>query len=372
MRIVSRILKTKLPLLMLAFSFFAGLSNVSAEVPVAVQAERLHELAERQYEDGDAGAALATLDKTLELLEEHWIEVPAALWFTRAQASLEAGLASQAVDAATRYLREADLQEVGKKGKHYTAALEMLTDVELQGLLFKELAAQMIAISGGSFRMGELSGVGDTNARPVHHVTVPTFKLGKYEVTFALWDVCVADGGCNGYSPDQWRLVWGRGQRPVINVSWDDAQAFIAWLNVKTRGNFRLPTEAEWEFAARAGSATKYSWGNDIGENRANCSACGSLWDDWDTAPVGSFPANAWGLHDMHGNVWEWVQGCWNDSYAGAPSDGSAWTHGDCGLRVVRGGSWSSETWELRSAIRFKAVRSERYVNFGFRLAQDL
>ncbi|MDE0156633.1 MAG: formylglycine-generating enzyme family protein, partial [Gammaproteobacteria bacterium] len=128
---------------------------------------------------------------------------------------------------------------------------------------------------------------------------------------------------------------------------------------------------AEWEYAARAGSTTEYSWGNDIGSNRANCDNdyCGDSWDY--TAPVGSFPANPWGLHDMHGNVWEWAQDCWNDSYEGAPTDGSAWTSGNCGRRVVRGGAWNFFARYLRSAYRIWDARTLRNGDNGFRLAQD-
>ena len=154
--------------------------------------------------------------------------------------------------------------------------------------------------------MGDLSGEGYKHERPVHSVTVKPFKLGKYEVTFAQWDACVDDGGCDGYRPED--KGWGRDNRPVINVSWDDTRRFTNWLNDKTGGNYRLPTESEWEYAARAGSTTKYSWGDDLGVNRANCKNkfCRDEWKY--TAPVGSFPANAWGLHDMHGNVYEWVK----------------------------------------------------------------
>ena len=233
----------------------------------------------------------------------------------------------------------------------------------------KQLAGEMVDIPGGTFRMGDLSGDGFDDEKPVHSVTVPAFSMGKYEVTFAHWDACVADGGCGGYTPND--EGWGRGHRPVINVSWDDIQGFIDWLNDKTDGNFRLPTEAEWEYAARAGSTTKYSWGNRIGSNRANCDGCGSRWDDDRTAPVESFPANAWGLHDMHGNVGEWVQDCSNDSYAGAPTDGRAWMSGDCSRRVGRGGSWDFNPGFLRSAYRYGYTRSIRRDDIGFRLAQD-
>ena len=241
---------------------------------------------------------------------------------------------------------------------------------------------EMVLIPGGRFRMGDLSGEGSDLERPAHTVTVRPFKLSKYEVTFAQWDACVADGGCGGYQPDD--EGWGRGSRPVINVSWDHAQSYIDWLNGKTNGGYRLPTEAEWEYAARAGSTTKYPWGDDIGSNRANCdnNYCGDSYDI--TAPVGRFPANAWGLHDMHGNAWEWVQDCWHYNYEGAPSDGGAWT-GSCqnvfedenyddedGRRVVRGGSWADLPGGLRSAVRGDwSPRTLGNLALGFRLAQD-
>ena len=238
-----------------------------------------------------------------------------------------------------------------------------------QTALERELAGEMVDIPGGTFRMGDLSGKGYDDELPVHSVTVPPFRIGKYEVTFAQWDACVEDGGCDDYSPDD--KGWGRGNQPVINVSWDDVRAFIFWISMKTGEVYRLPTEAEWEYAVRAGSRTKYSWGNSIGRNRANCDGCGSLWDGYRTAPVGSFPANAWGLHDMHGNVWEWVQDCWNDSYEGAPTDGRAWRNGECGRRVLRGGSWYNSAGLLRSADRLRGVRAYRFYDSGFRLAQD-
>ena len=239
---------------------------------------------------------------------------------------------------------------------------------EAQGSI-RRLTDEMVSIPGGEFRMGRRKGKGNDDEKPVHKVTVPAFRLGKHEVTFAQWDACVADGGCGGYVPDDWG--WGRSDRdsPVISVSWYDVHSFIDWLNRKTGGNFRLPTEAEWEYAARAGSKTRYSWGNDIGSKQANCQGCGDSYQN--TAPVGSFPANPWGLHDMHGNVWEWVQDCWNDSYAGAPTDGSAWESGGCGRRVVRGGSWGSDAGDLRSAYRGWFGRPTQSGNLGFRLAQD-
>ena len=237
--------------------------------------------------------------------------------------------------------------------------------------LVGESAWKMVEIPRGTFRMGDLSGRGEVSERPMHVVTVSPFRMGKHEVTFSQWDACVADGGCGGYCPDD--NGWGRGNRPVIWVSWDDVQEFIVWLNARTGGGYRLPTESEWEYAARAGSESKYSWGDEIGVNRANCRGCGSVWDGKRTAPVGSFPANAWGLHDMHGNVWEWVEDCRNDGYGGAPDDGNAWLSGDgeCDQRVIRGGSWFDKPGDLRSSARYWNSHSVRCGNMGFRLARD-
>ena len=150
---------------------------------------------------------------------------------------------------------------------------------------------------------------------PVHTVRVESFELSKYEVKFEEYDRFTAATGRNPAGDSG----WGRGRRPVIRVSWEDAVAYTRWLSEQTGERYRLPSEAEWEYAARAGSVTKYSWGNEIGHSRANCDGCGSQWDDRQTAPVGSFGPNGWGLHDMHGNVWEWVQDCWNGSYRRSP-----------------------------------------------------
>ena len=229
---------------------------------------------------------------------------------------------------------------------------------------------EMVVVPAGSFRMGCGSGQDcRDNEKPVHRVTIAApFAVGKYEVTFDEWDACVADGGCDGYRPDD--AGWGRGNRPVINVSWNEVQTYAMWLSEKTGKTYRLLSEAEWEYMARAGSETAYSWGDEIGRNRANCDGCGSRWDDERTAPVGMFAGNGFGLHDVHGNVWERVQDCWNETYAGAPADGSAWEQGDCNLRVVRGGSWYNEPWDLRSATRSLSDHKNRLI--GFRVARSL
>ncbi len=233
---------------------------------------------------------------------------------------------------------------------------------------------EMVVIPPGSFRMGCLSDDDDCagDEKPVREVRIPQpFALSKHEVTFGEWEACVASGGCNGYRPGD--ADWGRGRRPVIKVSWRDAKAYASWLSEETGERYRLPSESEWEYAARAGAVTKYSWGNEISRNRANCEGCGSRWDNDRTVPVGSFAANAFGLHDMHGNVQEWVEDCWNDSYDGAPTGGEPWTSGDCSKLVVRGGSWANTPRRLRSAERTRDAPSVRsHVNVGFRVARML
>ncbi len=231
---------------------------------------------------------------------------------------------------------------------------------------------EMVVIPAGSFRMGCLNDDGDcySDEFPVHTVNVPRFALSQYEVTFAEWDACVAAGGCNGYQPGD--RGWGRGDRPVIPVSWNDAQSYVAWLSAQTGEEYRLPSEAEWEYAARAGTETRYHWGDAIGVNRANCDGCGSQWDNRETAPVGSFAPNAWSLYDMHGNAMEWTEDCWNNSYTGAPNDGSAWESGNCSRRVLRGGSWDFYPRFLRSADRDWLTAGLRDHDNGFRIARSL
>ena len=291
----------------------------------------------------------------------------------------EKALEAEYMDVAADVL--ANIRDLNPEAPGLTEGEQRLTEAR-QTALERKYAGEMVSISGGTFRMGDLSGEGDDDERPVHTVTVPAFRMGKYEVTFALWDACVADGGCGGYYPDD--EGWGRGNRPVINVSWDDAQLFIDWLNGETGGRFRLPTEAEWEYAARASSTTKFYFGNsesqlcryanhaDSSTDYSNINEACSDGIGKRTAAVGRYQPNSYGLYDMHGNVWEWVQDCWNDSYVGAPSDGRVWTSGDCGLRVRRGGSWYNGPGGQRSAIRTMNSRSDSKANaLGFRLAQD-
>jgi formylglycine-generating enzyme required for sulfatase activity len=193
--------------------------------------------------------------------------------------------------------------------------------------------------------------------------------VGKFAVTFDEWDACVASGGCDGHKPSDYG--WGRGSRPVIDVSWNDAQQYVAWLSKATGKNYRLLSEAEREYAARADTPTAYFWGDDVGKGNANCQGCGSQWDK-QTSPVGSFGPNRFGLYNISGNVWEWTEDCYHGAYDGAPSNGLAWTTGDCGFRVVRGGSWLSNPRYLRSAGRLRMLPDYRFNGIGFRVARTL
>ena len=346
-----------------------------AQLPPAIMADRYLVQAERELADGDPGAAVETLNRIVALQAEHGLEIPDQFWFRRAQAAHDAGLHELAIESVVLYLESA-----GQGGEHYRAALELYDAAELAKAkaeaealspVVGAVAVEMVEIPAGTFRMGCVSGQACRDDElPVHQVTIPqAIAVSKYEVTFAQWDACVLDGGCGGYSP--YDEGWGRGTRPVINVSWEDAQAYVSWLSSRTGERYRLLTEAEWEYVARAGSSTAYSWGNGIESNRANCNGCGSQWDERQTAPVGSFVANAFGVHDMHGNIWEWVEDCWNGSYEGAPSDGSAWQTAYCSARVRRGGSWLSNPRYLRSAVRLWFTSGHRdYI--GFRVARTL
>ena len=249
---------------------------------------------------------------------------------------------------------------------------EPAADSERQaGDVFRDCAdcPEMVVVPAGSFTMGSPKSEEGRRDRegPQHEVTIAeAFAIGKYEVTFDEWEACVKAGGCDGDQPDD--LGWGRGRRPVVNVSWNDVQTYVAWLSEVTGRPYRLPSEAEWEYAARAGTTTRYSWGDEATPEHANYGRKPA-----ETAEVGSYPSNPWGLHEVHGNVWEWAEDCWHPGYEGAPDDGSAWTSTDCKRWVVRGGSWYDEIAEyVRSASRFGEFAVIRYQDGGFRVARTL
>jgi len=231
----------------------------------------------------------------------------------------------------------------------------------------------MVRVPGGSFTMGspasESGREADENQR---NVTVAAFAAGRTEVTRGQWAAFVRDTGradpqvksdtyCTwrspGYAQDD--------NHPVACVNWDDARAYVAWLSQRTGQRYRLLTEAEWEYAARAGTTTAYSTGASISPSQARISSSS-------TAFVGSFPANAFGLYDVHGNVWEWVQDCYENPYPSAPTNGAAYETSSCSSRVVRGGSWGYLPVNLRSAFRNRNTPSNRFINFGFRLARTV
>jgi formylglycine-generating enzyme required for sulfatase activity len=229
---------------------------------------------------------------------------------------------------------------------------------------------EMVVIPAGGFKMGSNE---DDREKPVHSVYIRSFELGKYEVTQGQWKAVM------GSNPSYFQNCGDN--CPVEQVSWDDIQQYIQKLNRMTGQQYRLPSEAEWEYAARAGTSSKYWWGDTASHEYANYGkndCCGGLTqgrDKWENiaAPVGQFPANGFGLYDMQGNVWEWMQDVWHDNYAGAPIDGSAWTTGrDSSRRVLRGGSWGDDPGNLRSAFRFWNFPDDRGSLIGFRIARTV
>jgi formylglycine-generating enzyme required for sulfatase activity len=225
----------------------------------------------------------------------------------------------------------------------------------------------MIAVPCGQFSMGSTE---RPDEQPVHPVSIArNFAIGKYEVTFEQYDAFAEATGRE--KPDD--NGWGRGARPVINVSWEDASAFAQWLSAQTGKHYRLPSEAEWEYAARAGSVTKFTWGDELGVSKETSATwSGALTGKGATEPVGSFAANAFGLHDVHGNAMEWVQDCFEPDYTGAPIDGTSREQCASKQRVLRGGSWFDIAFAMRSASRVAEQPSTPYETYGFRLARDL
>jgi formylglycine-generating enzyme required for sulfatase activity len=226
---------------------------------------------------------------------------------------------------------------------------------------------EMLAISPGQFVMGDNKG--DRSERPAHRVRISEpFAIGKYEVTVGQWSECVKAGACKSVSAN----IKTSDNAPIRDVSWDDAHDYVSWLSRITGAPYRLPTEAEWEYANRAGSTTTYWWGDKMVPGKANCKDCGGLWDQKLPAEIGSYEANPNGLHDMNGNVWEWVSDCWHRNYQGAPSDGKSWDDANCTVKVIRGGSWRNDKTYVHSASRFKYDTYVRYLLNGFRVARSM
>jgi len=211
------------------------------------------------------------------------------------------------------------------------------------------LGPEMVVIPAGRFQMGDIQGGGYSDEQPVHWVSVKRFAMGRYEITFAEYDK-FAEPNDRG---------WGRGNRPVINVSWHDATAYAEWLSQQTGQHYRLPTEAEWEYAARAGTTTKYWWGNTASKGK----------DRWEyTSPVGSFAPNQFGLYDTVGNVWEWTCSEYEENYNGKETQCTSQKSGS--LWALRGGAWDNEPWLVRAASRFRSSHDSRGDSVGLRLAR--
>ncbi|GAB4184106.1 MAG: hypothetical protein Tsb002_06780 [Wenzhouxiangellaceae bacterium] len=282
------------------------------------------------------------------------------------------------------FQQRVDVSVTGRVSAQLLTALKSVEHWPWKDLeVFKDCAEcpEMVVIPAGRFLMGSPvdEPERDPYEGPQHQVNVPSFAIGKYEVTFEEYDTFAQVTGRS--MPDD--AGWGRGRRPVINVSWQDATAYTEWLSGQTDRQYRLPSEAEWEYAARAGTITPFSTGECIHTDQANykgnidyneCGADTGIFRA-KTVPVDELTANPWGLHHMHGNAWEWAQDCWHVNYKGAPDDGSAWLDGAgayCALRVLRGGGWFYGPRYLRSAARSRNYSDVAINDTGFRLARTL
>jgi formylglycine-generating enzyme required for sulfatase activity len=224
-----------------------------------------------------------------------------------------------------------------------------------------EQCPQLVSLPGGAFSMGSND---DPTEKPVHQVNVPAFAIGRLPVTIGEWKQCVAAKACT-YDPS------GGDDLPVHNVSWTDAQQFVTWLSGLTNKKYRLPTEAEWEYAARGGASTKFWWGNQVARGMANCKDCGDPSNARVPMKVASFAPNPFGLYDMAGGVAQWVSDCWHRDYQGAPKDGASWDAPNCRERVLRGGSWLSDAGDLRASSRNYYDPSVRYPANGLRIVRN-
>jgi formylglycine-generating enzyme required for sulfatase activity len=215
--------------------------------------------------------------------------------------------------------------------------------------------------------MGNKRGMLNKDEQPAREVEVKPFAIGVYEVTFAQYDAFARATGRR--LPED--FGWGRDERPVVDVTWDDALAYTQWLSQQTGKSYRLPTEAEWEYAARGGTDSRYWWGINTDKGKAVCFDCGTQWDGRSTAPAGSLAPNPFGLYDTSGNAMEWVEDCYNENYKGAPADGSAWLSGDCSKRMVRGGAFNKPSSSLRSSARYQLPQESQFNMLGFRVVRE-
>ncbi len=258
---------------------------------------------------------------------------------------------------------------------HETIPLnERRTETEIIGahgasLPFKDCDAcpEMVTLPAGTFVQGD--DAGDKRERPAHRVTILSdYAIGRDEVTVGEWNACAAAGACSADAGTDEPAD----ETPIRNVNWNDAQDYVRWLSRLTGRTYRLPSESEWEYAARGGTQSRYWWGSELGTGMVACRGCGGQWNKTSPGPVGAFPANPFGLLGMNGSVAEWTADCWQETYANVPADGSFFSEPACQQRVLRGGSWRSSVPEfLTSTSRFFYDASVRYVANGFRVAAD-
>ncbi|HEX5613025.1 MAG TPA: SUMF1/EgtB/PvdO family nonheme iron enzyme, partial [Burkholderiales bacterium] len=340
----------------------AAAEKRAAERTAALRAAAEAENAAREAAIREAASReLAAREAAREAAEREAREIAAREAAAREAAARE--LAAKEA-AAREAAREASRQAAREKALKYATAARSVRTESLSkaparhGMAFRDCneCPELVWLPQGVFLMGE-------SLRRAVRIDY-TLAVGRFEITFAEWDACADSGGCRRRPED---AGWGRGRQPVVNVSWSDAQQYVAWLSRRTGKRYRLLSEAEWEYAARAGSQVRYWWGNDTGQGEANCSGCGSRWDGLRAAPVGSFPPNPFGLHDMNGNVSEWVEDCHRD----APSDAKMF---DCSLisgrRLIRGGGWRDVPHATRSSARAAASVMYSDNRIGFRVAR--
>ncbi len=230
-------------------------------------------------------------------------------------------------------------------------------------------APALVKIPSGKFTMGCLKAKAcDKNEMPAHEVKIESFFVSQTEITFAQWKKCHEVAACPYLPQNEFK----DDSLPVFNISWNDAQKYINWLSTETGKNYRLLSESEWEYVAKAGSKNNFFWGDDVGKNQANCANCGSRWDGKQPAPVKSFKANKFGVYDMHGNLWEWTQDCWHADYQGAPSTNQAWQEdSNCQEHMMRGGSYFGDASSMESSNRTSNLTNSRLTNIGFRIARS-
>ena len=218
---------------------------------------------------------------------------------------------------------------------------------------------ETLPLRGGTFAMGSND---ENSEKPVHQVTIKPFAIGKFPVSIQEWNACATAKAC-GF------VASGKDDAPVTNVSWTDAKQYVAWLAETTGKPYRLPTEAEWEYAARGGTQTKYWWGDQFQPGAANCKNCTDIAATEQPIKVGSLKPNPFGLYDMGGGVDQWVEDCWHKNYQGAPADGSAWVETQCPSHVMRSGSWRTDASYVRPSNRDSYDTNVRYPTHGFRVA---